>query len=333
VRRHPLAGDFPELITSCASPFADEKICFSSRGEIPADEIYDILKNFFQSIRRYTVMLLVAALAAILLWTVIIVLFEEKFVFYPSSYPAGYYSQQSLKTEDCWFNADDGLRLHGWYIKHQNPMATIVMSHGNAGNISHRLDILRNLLRNGFSVFIYDYRGYGRSEGSPTEQGLYKDSQAAYRYALTLPGVDTSKIILWGTSIGGVFAVEAALHRQPALLVLESTFSSGRDVAASLWPYLPVRFFVGERYNSASRIKGIHAPTLFIHGSNDDIIPIALGKKLYDLANDPKEFYEIKGAGHNDTFIVGKTEYFEIVRSFSLRFLSPAKGEISTEIR
>jgi len=278
-------------------------------------------------------MLLVAALAAVLLWTIIIVLFEEKFVFYPSSYPAGYYSQQSLKTEDCWFNADDGPRLHGWYIRHQNPIGTIVMSHGNAGNISHRLDILRNLFRNGYSVFIYDYRGYGRSEGSPTEQGLYKDSQAAYRYALALPGVDTSRIILWGTSIGGVFAVEAALHRQPALLVLESTFSSGRDVAASLWPYLPVRFLVGERYNSASRIKRIHAPTLFIHGSNDDIIPIALGKKLYDLANDPKEFYEIEGAGHNDTFVVGTTDYFRIVRSFSLRFLSKAKEEIFPQIR
>jgi fermentation-respiration switch protein FrsA (DUF1100 family) len=278
-------------------------------------------------------MLLIAALTAILLWTVIIGLMEERFVYYPSSYPAGYYSQQSLKTEDCWFSADDGPRLHGWYVRHQNPIATIVMSHGNAGNISHRLDILRNLFRNGYSVFIYDYRGYGRSEGSPTEQGLYKDSQAAYRFALTLPGVDTSKIILWGTSIGGVFAVEAALHRQPAILVLESTFSSGRDVAASLWPYLPIRFFVGERYNSASRIKGIHAPLLFIHGSNDDIIPISLGRKLFDLANDPKEFYEIRGAGHNDTFMVGKTEYFEILRSHSLRFLPAPRQEISPENR
>jgi fermentation-respiration switch protein FrsA (DUF1100 family) len=277
-------------------------------------------------ILRYAGMLFIAALASVIAWTLILMIFEERFIFFPIKYPGGNYEQQLLKVQDCWFNAEDGVKLHGWYAGKKNSIATIVMSHGNGGNITHRIELVNNLHRAGFNVFLYDYRGYGRSEGSPSEDGLYKDARAAYRYALSLEDVDTSKIILWGTSIGGAFAVEAATHRSPALLILESTFSSGKDIAASLWPYLPVQFLVKSRFNSSERIKDIHCPVLCIHGTNDDIIPIKLGRKLFESANEPKEFYEIRSAGHNDTFHVGRNGYFERIRTFALKYISSSNS-------
>ena len=244
--------------------------------------------------------------------------FEEKFIYFPQKYPQGAYDQaRSIPNlRDCWIRTEDSVTIHAWFTPAESAKATLVLSHGNAGNISHRYLLLRSLQRRGFNVLMYDYRGYGRSEGTPTEDGIYKDGLAAYDYAMSLPEVNPGRVILWGTSLGGAVAIDVATHRQAAGLILESTFSSAKDVARVVYPFLPVQFFMHTKLNSIEKIKTLAVPILVIHGAHDSIIPIGLGKKLFDAANDPKDFYEIPNADHNDTFFMGGDEYFSRIDRF-----------------
>ncbi len=264
---------------------------------------------------------LVAVVAAILIWTIIIMIFEEKFIFFPSIYPEGMYEDARYipNLQECSIRTEDGVTLHAWFASVDTPLATLLISHGNGGNISHRSELMRRLLRTGFNVLMYDYRGYGKSEGSPDEEGVYKDGRAAFDYVLTLHGVDPKRIVLWGTSLGGAVAIDVATHRPAAALILESTFSSAKDLARSVYPFLPARFFLRSQFNSIDKIRNITIPVLSMHGNRDAIIPFALGRKLFDAANEPKQFYEIEGADHNDTYIVGGDEYLEQARTFVIR--------------
>ena len=262
--------------------------------------------------------LLIAAIAAILFWTIALMIFENHFIYFPQKYPRGPYEQaRSIPNlQDCWITTSDGVKIHGWYAPAESAKATLVIAHGNAGNISHRYLLLRPLQRHGYNVLMYDYRGYGRSEGSPSEDGIYQDGRAALDYALALPGADSSHTFLWGTSLGGAVAVDVATQRAVAGVILESTFTSAKDVASALYPFLPVRYFLRTKLNSIGKIKALHVPVLFMHGSHDTIIPIRFGRKLFQEANEPKEFYEIPGADHNDTFFVGGEEYFNRIDRF-----------------
>ncbi|MGB2870035.1 MAG: alpha/beta hydrolase [Bacteroidota bacterium] len=273
---------------------------------------------------KFLLQVLIAAVVAVAIWSILLMFFEESFIFFPSKYPSGYYdiAARSQDIRDCWIVTEDGLKLHGWFIPAENPVATAVVSHGNAGNVSHRLDFLRHLQRAGFNVLMYDYRGYGRSEGTPSELGIYRDGKAAYEYAIRLPEVDPTRMILWGTSLGGAVAVDVATHCPAAGLILESTFTSAQDVAKSAYPFLPFRFLLRTKLNSIDRIRTLTPPILFLHGSKDRIIPFGLGRKLFESANEPKEFYSIEGADHNDTYSVGGTGYFEKVREFAFRVTS-----------
>lgn len=254
-------------------------------------------------------------------------IFEEKFIFFPSSYPDGFYDPEGsiLKAEDHWFAAEDGTKLHSWFVRHDKAIGTLLLFHGNAGNLSHRAEVIRRHRQSGFNVFIFDYRGYGRSEGTPTETGVYNDGRAAYDYLIKVPGVDSTRLILFGTSLGGAVAVDVALHRKPAAMILESTFSSARDVAKVAYPFLPIRFILRSELDSESKIRSISVPLLFLHGVRDSIIPIGLGRKLFQAANEPKTFYEIELADHNDTYFVGGREYQERIRSFALEVLGHAR--------
>lgn len=277
------------------------------------------MKRLFKWLR----MILVAAVTALLFWTIAAMLFEEKFIYFPQKYPSGPYDQAKAipNLRDCWIVASDGVKIHGWFAPAESAKATLLISHGNAGNISHRYLILRSLQRRGYNVLMYDYRGYGRSEGSPSEEGLYEDGRAAFDYTLSLPGVDSASVFLWGTSLGGAVAVDVATRRRAAGLILESTFTSAKDVARVAYPFLPVHFTLRTRLNSVAKIQTLHLPVLVIHGSRDDIIPIGLGRRLFQAANEPKEFYEIPAADHNDTFFVGGEEYFDRID----RFISSAR--------
>lgn len=273
---------------------------------------------------RWLQMLGIAVAAALIFWTIVFMLFEDKFIYFPDRYPKGAYDQaRSIPNlRDCWVTAEDGVKLHGWFAPAESAKATLVISHGNAGNISHRYLLMRSLLRHKFNVLMYDYRGYGRSEGTPGEEGIYKDGRAFFDYALNLPDVDPQRVILWGTSLGGAVATDVATQRPAAGLILESTFTSGKDVARILYPFLPVGPFMHSKFNTSDKIKTLRLPVLVMHGSHDEILPIGLGRQLFAATNDPKEFYEIAGAGHNDTFFVGGEEYFDRIDQFVTKALA-----------
>ncbi|MFH0989251.1 MAG: alpha/beta hydrolase [bacterium] len=279
------------------------------------------MKRIAQQSLRIVRQILFAAVFAILFWTTLAMIFENKFIYFPSSYSQSEYVPAATVPglQDCWFTAEDGIKLHGWYLPADSPRATLIISHGNAGNIAHRLILLKGYQRAGFNVMMYDYRGYGRSEGSPSEEGIYADGRAAYDHTLMLKGVDSNKIILWGTSLGGAVAVDVALHRKAAGLILESAFSSARDVAKAAYPFLPVYLTLHTKLNSIDKIPQVHVPLLAMHGNHDSVIPFSLGRKLYASANEPKEFYIIEGADHNDTYFIGGNEYLQKVQAFATR--------------
>ncbi len=265
----------------------------------------------------------IAALIAIVLWSVLTMIFEKQFIFFPDKYPSGPYAESARVHGliDCWPVTEDGVKLHGWFLPADSAIATVVLAHGNAGNISHRLGFLETLRLSGFNVFMFDYRGYGKSEGSPSEEGIYRDGVAALDYAQALPGVHPRRIIFWGTSLGGAVAVEVATRRSVTALILESTITSAKDFAAIHYPFLLSRFLLQTKLNSIDKIARVHVPVLMIHGRRDRIVPFELGRELFSAANEPKEFYEIPRADHNDTYFIAGAAYFQRVRAFILNNL------------
>jgi len=270
-------------------------------------------------LRSWLRSIVIATLVALLFWTVIIMMFEERFIFFPAVYPEGSYAteQRVLDPEEHTFNTPDGVTLHAWFLRAEPAVGTILFFHGNAGNLSQRGEILRRLRSAGFNVFIPDYRGYGKSEGSPSEAGVYVDGLAAIEYLSSLSGVDSSRILYYGSSLGGAVAIDVATHRQPAGLILVSTFSSARDVAREAYPFLPIYFLLHSRFDSESKIRTLHCPILAFHGSDDTIIPIDLGRRLFEAAPQPKEFHEVQGADHNNLFLVSGRDFLDRIRAFA----------------
>lgn len=226
---------------------------------------------------------------------------DELLALFPAKYPAGNWAPAETVFEDCWFETVDGLRLHGWYLQHTAPRAVILYAHGNAGNVTHRAAVsarLHQLL--GVSVFLFDYRGYGRSEGVPTIEGLIRDARAARKYLALREGIPREDVVLLGRSLGGAVAVELAAADGARALVLESTFSTLREVAVAHYPELLVNLLVADRLDSRAAITRFHGPVLISHGNADQTIPIALGRQLFDAANEPKTFVVIPGGDHND---------------------------------
>jgi uncharacterized protein len=266
---------------------------------------------------------LMTVVSVIILLAVLVMIFENKFIFFPAKYTAGQYTQAANipGLTDCWMTTEDGVKLHGWFLPADSAIATLVMSHGNAGNISNRYALMAALRQNGFNVLMFDYRGYGRSDGTPSEEGIYIDGRTAFDYAAKLPQVDSQKIVLWGTSLGGVVAVDVAAKRHAAGMILESTFTSAADMAAEHYSFI-LRYVLRIQLNSIEKIVQIHTPVLLMHGNKDRTVPIRLGKELYAAANEPKEFYEITGADHNNTFMAGGATYLQRVSEFVLKNVS-----------
>ncbi len=231
----------------------------------------------------------------------LMMIFEESFVFFPARYPDGDWQPPGLVFEDAWFRAADGTEIHGWYVPHEAPLATVLFFHGNAGNLSHRAEMLKVMHhRLGVCVLIFDYRGYGRSEGNPSEAGILSDARAARAWLANRQGISQSDVVLMGRSIGGAVAVDLAALDGARALVLESTFSSLPDVAACHYPWLPVRRMMRTRLDSAAKIAAYSGPILQSHGDADTIIPIRFGRRLFQAANRPKQFITLPGRDHND---------------------------------
>lgn len=265
---------------------------------------------------------------------ILIMAFEDKLIYFPAKYPEGYWTVRETcardgemlpRIEDCHFAASDGVTLHGWYCAPLRceggvgvPVGAdmvVLWFHGNAGNISYRYDMIREMMELPVQVFIIDYRGYGKSEGKPTERGLYLDARAAWDYLINERLVAPERIVIFGKSLGVVPAIDLASRVEPAGLIVQSGFTSAADMAATVLPFLP-RVFLKTKMDSLSKISRVRCPKLFIHSRADEVVPYKLGRRVYEAAPEPKEFYEVKGAPHNTTYIVGGKPYFEALRRF-----------------
>lgn len=225
---------------------------------------------------------------------------DELLLFFPTKFPTGNWKPTNLQFEDIYFTSDDGTKLHGWFCPCDKPRGVVLLAHGNAGNVALRVDWLRHLQNQAkLSVLIFDYRGYGRSEGVATVEGVLKDSQAARAKLCELAKVEADQLILMGESLGGAIVIELAAEVAPRGLIIQSTFSSLRDVADVHYPKLS--WLVPEgKLNSVERISKYRGPLLQSHGKLDRTIPFSLGQKLFAAANEPKQFIEIKRADHNN---------------------------------
>jgi fermentation-respiration switch protein FrsA (DUF1100 family) len=226
---------------------------------------------------------------------------ERSLIYYPAEYPVGDWEPRFLQFEDAWFTAADGTKLHGWYVPRQNARAVALFMHGNAGNITGLAESLSILSRwHGLAVMTFDYRGYGRSEGRPSEEGILQDARAARAWLAERTGVGERDIVLMGRSLGGAVALDLAAKDGARGLVLASTFTSLPDVGAFHMRWLPTRLLMTERLDSLAKIKDYHGPILISHGDADTVIPYDHGLKLYGAANGPKRFITIYGGDHND---------------------------------
>ena len=241
---------------------------------------------------------------------------EKRYIFFPTPDIEQTPGEVGVEYEEVFFTTDDGIELHGWYLPGSGEV-TWLWFHGNGGNISHRVDELA-LFRHrlGVNQFIFDYRGYGRSPGTPSEKGTYLDSRAALEYLLSRPDVVPEKIVYFGRSLGAAIAVELAANREPLALVLVAPFSSIADMAKVAFPFTPFHLLVRGRYDSVTRIRGIHRPVLILHGDQDATVPLVQGKKLFEAANQPKRFQSLIGTAHNDTYIAGGGSYWDTMSEF-----------------
>lgn len=225
-----------------------------------------------------------------------------------------------LAHEDVEIIAEDGVRLHGWWIPHPQPRAALLHLHGNAGNISHRLELIRIFHNLGLSVLIFDHRGYGRSDDKPDEVGTRRDALAAWRHLTEVRGIASGHIVLHGQSLGAALAAWLAGQVQPGVLILESAFTSVPELAADLYPWLPARWLTRFQYATRAYLGSVACPVLVVHSPDDEIVPYAHGRRLYEAAPQPKAFLTLRG-DHNAGFLLSGRVYVEGLDRFLGRHL------------
>ncbi|MCP4580212.1 MAG: alpha/beta hydrolase [candidate division Zixibacteria bacterium] len=224
-------------------------------------------------------------------------------------------SDVGLSFDDVRMTTSDGGEINGWFIPAENQNKVLLFCHGNAGNISHRIESLQIFNKLGLSTFIFDYRGYGKSEGKPTEKGTYLDAEAAWNYLINEKQIKPEDIVIFGRSLGGSVASWLAKEKSPSALILESAFTSIPDIAGELYPIFPVRLLSRFQYDTKEYVASARCPVLIIHSRKDELIPYHHGETLFNSANDPKEFLEITG-GHNDGFILSGKLYEDGLAGF-----------------
>jgi len=243
---------------------------------------------------------------------------ERAAVFFPTREMAGDPGDFGLPFEDVWFTSGDGSKLHGWFVPGSTD--TIVLwLHGNAGNISDRLHLIKEFSDNlKVSSFIFDFRGYGNSQGRPTEKGLYSDTRSAFRWLTEVRGIDPGSVIIYGHSLGSAPSVKLALGAgaRAAGVVLESPFTSAGEMARLLYGGLPVNLLLSLKLDIIGKVGKVGMPVMVIHGEDDTVIPFAMGKRVYEAAPEPKTFLPIPGGDHSDCYIVGGDLYWEAWREF-----------------
>jgi len=242
-------------------------------------------------------------------------LMQARLVFFPSDEDAGNPGDIDLDFEDVRFRNSRGHVLNGWYVRSPRARFTLLYCHGNAGNITHRVDSIKQFVEAGLSVFIFDYAGYGRSEGRATEAGTYDDALAAWQHLTEEIGLEEREIIVYGRSLGGAVAIELATRVDVRAMILESCFTSMPEMGARVYPWLPVRFLTRIHYDSISRIPSLNMPKLFVHSLEDEVVPYGMGRRLYNRAPRPKKFVKLRG-GHNEAHLTSGSNYQFALREF-----------------
>jgi uncharacterized protein len=238
-------------------------------------------------------------------------------LYFPSRALLATPQRAGLAYRDLQFEADDGERLHGWWIDARTePLGHLLLCHGNAGNIGDRVLHAELLTAAGFDVLLFDYRGYGRSSGRPSEEGTYRDARAALGCLLEQPGVDRARVIYLGESLGGAVAVELALERPPAGLVLLSAFAGVRELGRLHYPFVPSAL-VPDAYPALRRIRELHTPLLVLHGDRDEIVPLSQGRALFEAAPGPKRIHFFPGLGHNDLVSLAGVELARVIAAWT----------------
>lgn len=286
---------------------------------------FEIAAKLAKMLVHLTVIILVTLAVLILL----VRLFEGNFIYFPTKYPTGRWDAGScgLEAEDVYLSTGDGVRIHGWFVPAEGAAHTVLLFHGNGGNLTDRIEKLALLHSLNVSVLAIDYRGYGRSEGRPGERGLYADADAAYGYLCREQGVEPESIVLYGESLGGAVAVDLASRKPVGAVILESTFTSAKDMARKAMPFLPPELYLRSKLDSAGKIAGIGAPLLIMHGARDTTVPIEHARRLFEKASQPKTLVEIPGVGHNDMFVVAEERYIRSLSEFLGKLSEPQESE------
>ena len=270
--------------------------------------------------------LLAAVAFAYLLILLIFRIFEHRLIFFPD-YPSrlgGDWQPKGLPVEEVWLRATDGIKLHCWWIAGEGAEFTFVAFHGNASNMAARADVYRFLRALPANVLAVEYRGYGHSEGSPSEKGIYVDAQAAYDYLTRQRGIRPSRLISYGQSLGTAVAVDLAVNRDVAGVVLEAPFPSARAVARRVYPFLPgLSLVVRSKFDTVRKLASIRTPILMVHCARDPVLAFSFGEQVFAQARDPKFFWRVESECHEEASLVAPGEY----RARLLAFLNGIKAQ------
>lgn len=252
---------------------------------------------------------------------------DRKYVFLPDPWLEGDWKVASgLPLKETWFTASDGVKLFGWHLSARESPGVLLWCHGNAGNMISRLESMKAFYRRGLSVFLFDYRGYGKSVGVPSEAGLYRDGIAAWDHLVRERNVPENRVVVFGRSLGAAVAAEVARSRPAAGLILEAAFPSIEAVARRMFGGMPAHLLLKSRFPLVETLGNVKAPVLVLHGDRDSMIPFEMGREVFRAAREPKRFYRIAGAAHNDTCEKGGAAYLEEIFGFVREWAGRPKG-------
>jgi len=270
-----------------------------------------VTESFLLRIGKSVLRIIVTTVAVLLLMLPGVI---DHFLYYPMPYPQGDWGAQAKAgAQDVWLTTKDGIRLNAWWFPKADAHFATLFLHGNAGNVTHRIDHAKAIQLAGSAVLVVDYRGYGKSKGRPSERGLYLDADAAYDELIRL-GYPANRIIVQGESLGSAVAAELAARRPCAGLVLESPFASLSEMAGTVLPV--IGSLVAHGFDTDKKIGKVHVPVLVMHGDADEIVPFSQGEKVFRRANQPRIFWRVSGAHHNDLLYAAGKEYVDRLRGF-----------------
>jgi fermentation-respiration switch protein FrsA (DUF1100 family) len=269
-------------------------------------------------VKKLLMVVWVAAALVILFAVVMLRTLENRLIYFPPRYPEGFSPRNHLESEgeDVWLTTEDNVRINAFYLSHPSSPKVLLWFHGNAENIGYGLARMKVLSQIGVNILAVDYRGYGKSEGKPDEAGVYRDADAAYDYLVKQRHIRAEDIFIYGNSLGGAVALDLAARRPCGGLIVQSSFTSARAMARRMFRVPLLEYVPKTRFDSLQKIRDVHAPILIAHGTRDEVVPFEMGRRLFAAASEPKRFYPIEGAGHNDVIEVGGDAYLQQLKTF-----------------